>query len=260
MKVLLQFSLCCLLTAGVGMAQRGGGSHGGGMGGGSHGGGVGGGTRGGGMGGGGNRGGGFGGGTGIGGGGYRGGSGGYGSGFRGGYGSGFRGGYGYGFGGGFGYGGYYPYYGYGLGLGLGFWPGYYGAYDTPYDYYPSNGSYGSYYADPYGYSSSPNTTVIYPPSQPTTLYVDPPVHSSIHVYDEYGQEVQKGGSSSSSPLYLIAFQDHSIQAAVSYRVDGNTLIYVNMQREEKRAPLSSVDRDFTMQLNRERHVQFNLPQ
>ena len=258
MKLLLQFSLCCLLATGIGMAQRGGGSHGGGMGGGSHG-GMGGGTRGGGMGGGGYRGGGLGGGTGIG--GYHGGSGGSGGGFRGGFGSGFRGGnFGrFGFRGGFGYGGYYPYYGYGFGLGLGYWPGYYGAYDYPYDYYPSYGSYGSYYSDPYAYNT-PNTTVIYPPAQPATMYVDPPVHSSIHVYDEYGQEVQNGGSSSASPLYLIAFQDHSIQAAVSYRVDGNTLIYVNMQREEKRAPLSSVDRDFTMQLNRERHVQFHLPQ
>jgi hypothetical protein len=260
MKLLLQFSLCCVFAAGVAMAQRGGGgSHGGGMGGGSHGGGISGGTRGGGMGGGGGyRGGGMGGGVGIGG-GFRGGNGGgfrggFGSGFRGGFGSGFRGGFGSGFRGsfGFGFGGYYPYYG-----GLGYWPGYYGAYDSPYDYYPS---YGSYYSDPYAYNYTPNTTLIYPPSQPTNIYVDPPVHSTIHVYDEYGQEVQNGGSSSSSPLYLIAFQDHSIQAAVSYRVEGSTLIYVNMQREEKRAPLSSVDRDFSMQLNRERHVQFHLPQ
>jgi hypothetical protein len=79
----------------------------------------------------------------------------------------------------------------------------------------------------------------------------------MHEYDQYGQEVR---TASGSPIYLIAFQDHVIRAAVSYWVDGTTLHYVTLQREEKQAPLGSVDRDFSVRLNQERRVQMQLPQ
>jgi hypothetical protein len=239
MRILLQFSLCCLLAGGA-MAQRGGGSRGS-AGGSFHGGHVG--TSSGGF-----RGGGFSGGSGFV--GNRGGFGGFG-GFRGrtdfGRFRGYYGGYGYG-GYGYGYGGY--------GFGLGYWPDYY---DYPYDYGYGYGSPSAYY-DSGAYSYAPNTTVVYPPPQPPVVYNDPPVHSSVHTYDQYGQEINSGSSPTSSPIYLVAFHDHTIQAAISYRMDGPTLVYVTMQHEEKRVPLSSLDRDFTMQLNRERHVQMNLGQ
>ena len=252
MRLFMILSMSCLLAGGA-MAQRGGGGHGGGGfggGGGFHGGGFGGG------------------------GGFRGGSGFTGGGFRGGFnGGGFRGGFG-GFGGfnrgvgRFGYGGYGGWGWGGWGVGWG-WPGYYWG-DWGYPYYPdySYAPYGTYY-DPGAYAYSPNTTVVYPPQQPAAVYVQPPVHSSMHVYDEYGQEVGNGGGNSmagsaapretSSPLYLIALQDHVIHAAISYRVEGGDLIYVTQQHEEKRVPLAQVDRSLTMQLNRERRVQINLP-
>ena len=82
-----------------------------------------------------------------------------------------------------------------------------------------------------------------------------------HEYDQYGQEVRgAGGSAASSPIYLIAMRDHVIRAAASYWVDGQTLHYVTLQHEERQAPLDSVDRGLSMQLNRERRVQFQLPQ
>jgi len=62
-----------------------------------------------------------------------------------------------------------------------------------------------------------------------------------------------------SPIYLIALKDHTIRAAISYSVTGNTLHYVTMEHEAKEAPLDSVDRAFSAQLNRERHVPFQLP-
>ncbi|HLK65437.1 MAG TPA: hypothetical protein VKU19_18490 [Bryobacteraceae bacterium] len=242
MRVLLPIALC-FLVAGTASAQRGGGGGGmhGGGGGGFHGGGM--------SGGGGFRGGGFSGG------GFRGGVGNFG-GFRGGVGFrefGFRG-----FGAGF-YGGYWPYYypylGYGFGYGYG--PDYY-------DYaYPYN--YSGYAAAPADYSqgyasSSPNVTVVYP-SQAQT---GPPERVSpvTREYDEYGQEVRRsgGGGGAASPIYLIAFKDHAIGAAAAYWVDGHTLHYVTLQHEEKQASLDTVDRDFTMQLNRERHVPIQLPQ
>jgi hypothetical protein len=267
MKILLQVALCCCLAAGGAVAQRGGGSRGGGggarMGGG-------GGAR---MGGGGgfrgsagfsgagfSRGG-------FAGGGFRGGGSvfGGGSGFRGGFG-GFRGGFG-GFRGGFrgrafGFGGFFwPSFGFGYSS---YWPGYWpGYYDYGYDAYPG-------YSYP-AYQPSSNVTVVYPqPEQtaPNPVYVER-ANPNMRQYDEYGQEIRQpaignssGGNASAangSPLYLIAFRDHSIRAAAAYWVDGRTLHYVSTQHEERQAPLDTIDRDFSLQLNRERHVQFSLP-
>lgn len=264
MKVLLNVSLCCILAAGGAMAQRGGGGHGGGGGargggGGFHGGG--------GFGGGGIRGGG-----GFGGGGFRGGFGG--GGFRGGFGGGYGRGLGYGFYGGLGYGwggwGWgSPWWGYGYPLyDFGWDPGY------PYDYgYPYDNSYGSYAGYPEGsYQTSPNVVVVNPPSNPgyANIVSSQRANPVMRQYDQYGQEVQpqlpsgysnSGGASAaaSSPIYLIAFNDHVIRAASAYWADGRTLHYVTLQHEEKQAPLESVDRSLTMQLNRERRVPFQLP-
>lgn len=248
MRLLLQISVCCVL-AGSAMGQR----HGGG--------GVGGGSRGG-----------------------FGGGGGFGAGrsvFAGGGGGGFlhpttqagirfNGGRGFiggrGFNGGF-YGSslYYPYFGLGLGYGYGYGAGYgYGGgyYDyDPYYYSPNvfseNGPYGGYAS----YQTSPNVTVIYP--QQTAEYAPPPpperARPVTREYDQYGQEVRPGASGGSSPTYLIAFTDHVIHAAAAYWVEGKTLHYVTLQHEEKQAPLDTVDRTLSLQLNRERQVPFQLP-
>ncbi len=261
MRVLVTIGLSFLLAGGA-MAQRGGGGHGGGggMGGGSHGG----------MGGGGGFGGGHGGmgGGGFTGGGHRGGGfGGGGFGFGGGFGrtvfghpsGGLRGVNGFGFSIG------YPYYGYGYlgygGLGYG---GYYGGYYWPgymypyYDSYMGDGGYagGGGYAS---YSQQPNVTVIYPPQQPGAVYLDnAPAHPVTHEYDQYGQEIRRDGTA--APLYLLAFKDKTIRAATAYWVDGRTLHYVTYEHEQKQAPLDTVDRDLTMRLNGERHVEIQLPQ
>ena len=146
------------------------------------------------------------------------------------------------------------------GFGFGAWPAYYSGY-YPYDYgYDYGYGYGS--ASPASYSQ-PNVTVVYPSSQsqasPNTVYVEraSPV---VREYDQYGQEVappSRGGTS--SPIYLIAFKDQMIHAAISYSVDGATLRYVTLQHEAKQVSLDSIDRDLTIRLNRERRVAFQLP-
>jgi hypothetical protein len=80
-------------------------------------------------------------------------------------------------------------------------------------------------------------------------------------YDQYGQEMRQGGATGggSSPIYLFAFQDHTIRAAASYWLDGQTLHYVTLQHEERQASLDSVDRPLTLQLNRERRTPVQLP-
>jgi hypothetical protein len=59
--------------------------------------------------------------------------------------------------------------------------------------------------------------------------------------------------------YLIAFNDHTIRAAVSYTVEGDQLRYTTREHEEKTAPLASVDVRFSEQINRDRRVEFRLP-
>jgi hypothetical protein len=261
MKTFISLTFCCLLATGV-YAQRGGGGRGGYAGGGGRGGYMGGGGRGGYVGGGGR-------------GGYVGGGGhgGYvGGGGRGGYvGGGLHGGFvgsvRTGWGGGLGYGrgwgyGYAP-YGWGFGAGLSYWPGYYSGYYWPgyYDYGWSSGSYpaSGYYPT---YPSSPNVTVVYPETvpapAPTTVYVER-AHPVTQVYDEFGQERQAQDRPTGPPIYLIAFRDHAIRAAVAYWVEGKSLIYVTLEHEQKTAPLETVDRGLSQQLNRERRVPFQLP-
>src|ERR1035437_8968543 len=231
MRLVLRIAWCCSLAFGGGVAQRRGG--GGSIGGGSLGtGGI---TRGGG-GGGGFTGGGFRGSGGMGGGGVFRGSGGMGGGvFRGGGGigrfSGFRGGYG-------GYGGYYggyysPYFYSGYGLGYGYGYGYSPWYD---DYGYSSSSYPAYSYPVY--QPSPNVNVVYaPPEQaqaPTTVYVERP-NSLTREYDQYGQQSNRpmAATDSASPLYLIAFRDHTIRAAAAYWVEGDTLHYITQEQEQK---------------------------
>ena len=192
----------------------------------------------------------------TGGGGFRGGSGGFigGGGFRGGGGrfSGFRGYYGS-------YYSPYLYSGYGFGLGLGYGYGYspwYDGYDYGYSPYPA-------YSYPV-YQPSPNTTVVYAPQAqeqaPAVVYVER-ANPLTREYDQYGQQISgpTQPANSAAPLYLIAFRDHSIRAAAAYWVEGGTLHYTTLEHEQKQAALSTVDRDLSGQLNRERRVAFSLP-
>jgi hypothetical protein len=237
-KLLVQVALCGMLATGAFGAVRGGFGGGGFRGGGGHGGfgRVGGGFRGG-----------F-----IGGGGFRGGFGHIGGGFAGnrfGFHNGFyRSGFGWGWGFGAGY--YsYPYYG-----GFGYWdPFYYSDYSYPGNYYP-----GSYYPS---YSSP--VTVVYPYSPPQApVVVEQPVEVARPVLreyrDEYGQRAEPAATAG-RVIYLIAFKDGVIRAALTYWVDGGDLHYVDLQHQQKSAPLDTVDRSFSAQLNRDRHVPFQLP-
>jgi len=243
MRFSLKVLLCCALALGTASAQRGGGARGGG-GGSRGGGGIGGGFRGGGISGGGFRGGAFGG-------GFRGG---YYGGIRGGYYGGFRGLRGY-------YGGYWGLWGwpyYGWGFDLGYWPP---SYYDPYGYYPySSYPYAGYGPGSYAsYQASPNVTVIYPRE---TYAAAPAGTQNIREYDEYGQEIRPptvSAQQQGAPIYLIAFNDHVIRAAAAYWVDGQTLHYVTLEHEQRQVPLSAVDRAFSLELNRERRVPFQLP-
>jgi hypothetical protein len=60
-------------------------------------------------------------------------------------------------------------------------------------------------------------------------------------------------------IFLIALTDHTILPAISYWVDDDTLNWITRDAKTNRLSLSLVDRDFSKQLNDERHVEFKLP-
>jgi hypothetical protein len=157
-----------------------------------------------------------------------------------GFGNRFFGGYGFYGGLGFGYG--YPYY--------------------PYSYYPY--SYDPYYGAPYydggyydnGYYGS-NVGYVAQPSAPSA---GPTVINQNIGGAAAGTSAGTSGTFyRAADYYLIAFNDHTIRAALSYTVEGDQIRYTTREHEEKTAPLSSVDVRFSEQVNRDRRVEFRLP-
>jgi hypothetical protein len=153
----------------------------------------------------------------------------------------------------YGYGYYYPsfYLGYG-----------YGGYPYYDPYY-----YNSYYGAPYygaSYYGAPYTSAPYYDAAPyndTTGYVAQPAPTVINQSFATPQAASASAGSfyRAADYYLIAFNDHIIQAALSYRVEGDQIIYTTRDHQEKSAPLASVDRLFSEQINRDRRVEFRLP-
>ncbi|HZT30852.1 MAG TPA: hypothetical protein VFA33_13260 [Bryobacteraceae bacterium] len=167
------------------------------------------------------------------------------------------------------------------GFGAGYYrhPGYFGRFGLfrrngfyyPYAYsyplyfgswWPSDFSWPAYdYAPPNLYpAAAPNVTVVYP-QQPVTssMIVVPPYQETAVSPTAPPPSLAEVGRET-SPLYLIAFQDHVIRAALAYWVSDSTLHYLDMDHKIRQAPLNTVDRDFSRQLNRERRVPFHLPE
>jgi len=249
MRNIVFVSVCCLLLSVPAWAQRGGGGGraGGGVGGarGGIGGGMAGGARG------------------FGGGGFRGGIGA--GAFRSpGFNGGFRGGVGFNrFGRNFAFRNRF-FFGYPFG-----YPGYYGAFydpwlwdgwDSSYDYgypysYPGPSIIsGNAYDEPpvivinQGFQpENPNPVVRDYPNLPTTP--EPNAPSTPQSRNQAYEPV----------LYLLAFKDNTIRAALAYWTEGDTVHYVTIDHDNKQVPLSSIDRDLSERLNRERRVAFRLP-
>lgn len=94
-------------------------------------------------------------------------------------------------------------------------------------------------------------------------YVDPPAQETraTEAQSQSNYVVASGsaGSVASTPrLILLAFQDHSIYAATDYWVEGDTIYYTTSYGARNNAPLASLDLALTVELNRERGVDFSL--
>ena len=88
---------------------------------------------------------------------------------------------------------------------------------------------------------------------PLPEYVPPPQASTQ-------PSISGGGDASLPSLYfLIAMKDGTIYPVVAYWVEGDTLNYMTTQGVRNRVSLELVNRDFSRQLNKERDVDFGLP-
>ncbi|MCE5306382.1 MAG: hypothetical protein LLG20_01955 [Acidobacteriales bacterium] len=59
-------------------------------------------------------------------------------------------------------------------------------------------------------------------------------------------------------VYLLVFKDNSIQSVAAYWREAGKLHYLTVQGDHKSAPLESLDRGYTENLNRERGLEFKL--
>ncbi len=120
-----------------------------------------------------------------------------------------------------------------FGVPFGYWPDYSFGWGYPYFGYP-------YYGYPY-----------YP------AYSYPRAGSRGYMYD--GSE-QACPSANGQPLYLIklTYQDN-LWFATDYWYTAGTLNFVTLQGEQKKTPISSIDRDLTLQLNASCGLNFQLP-
>jgi hypothetical protein len=55
-------------------------------------------------------------------------------------------------------------------------------------------------------------------------------------------------------------RDHRIVEVVAYWVQGGMLHYVTREHEMREVPLAEVDRRFSEQINRDKRVDFRLPE
>lgn len=94
------------------------------------------------------------------------------------------------------------------------------------------------------------------PETPQTLRTyDVPVHPTPDPREREAARVE----SERPTLYLLAFKDHSVLAALAYWVEGDMLKYVTKDGKPNSASLSLVDRDLSRQMNKQLNVDFNLP-
>jgi hypothetical protein len=67
-------------------------------------------------------------------------------------------------------------------------------------------------------------------------------------------------ANASTPIYAIAFKDHTIEAATAYWTDGLMLHYMTRQGAHVQVRLDLVDRDLSTRLNRANNLEFRLPE
>lgn len=129
---------------------------------------------------------------------------------------------------------------------------------VPYPVFVGGGYYSDYGAAPAGYVDQSPIAVVNQDFQAdggTPTIVD---YSNVPLPPPDSTDAN-GLKDDEPTVFLIALTDHTVVAAIAYWVDGDTLNWVSRDAKQNRTSLSLIDRDFSKQLNDERHVEFKLP-
>ena len=130
------------------------------------------------------------------------------------------------------------------------YPFLWGDYDSPYYDYPPN----------YDYPPAPSVVIVQPPPPYMMLPEVPaePARSEIH---EYAPATSTAASTpgNESPVFGIVLKDGSTRSAIAVAAQNQALYYVEPNGRHQRIGLDEIDRDATLKLNRERHLELQLP-
>lgn len=138
---------------------------------------------------------------------------------------------------------------------------------APYPVFYS-GYYGAPLAYDYGYGAPGPAPValVNPDFQPDAVnpsivdYSNVPLPAPAASADQPAAADDTAMKDDEPTIFLIALTDHTVVAAIAYWVmDGETLNWVSRDAKQNRMSLSLVDRQFSKQLNDERHIPFSLP-
>jgi hypothetical protein len=130
-------------------------------------------------------------------------------------------------------------------------------YAVPYPVFIGGGYYAP--AGDYGYANPQPVAVVNPEFQPDSVNPMITDYSNAALPEPAANTDENGLRDDQPTIFLIALTDHTVVAAIAYWVDGDTLNWVSRDAKQNHMSVSLVDRDFSKQLNDERHVEFKLP-
>jgi hypothetical protein len=84
--------------------------------------------------------------------------------------------------------------------------------------------------------------------------------AAISAHAQSQTSADEANPQTSAPLYLIAFKDHTVETATKYWTDGLMLHYLTSHGAHVQVRLGLVDRALSQKLNREKNLQFDLPE
>jgi len=111
-----------------------------------------------------------------------------------------------------------------------------------------------------GYPVSPSTqNVIVLQSVPETPPPPPPKPAKLMIWEAPGQAAPEAPVASEPRAFAIALKDGTTISAAAVWAQDNLAHYIDAEGAHKRVPLSAIDREVTLRLNRARNLVLRLP-
>ena len=130
---------------------------------------------------------------------------------------------------------------------------------VPYPVFIGGGYYAPPVASDYGYTNAAPVAVVNQSFQSDAVNPSIVDYSNVPLPAPDATTDESVFPDDQPTIFLIALTDHTVVAAIAYWVDGDTLNWVSRDAKQNHMSLSLVDRNFSKQLNDQRHVEFKLP-